>query len=363
VAEKKSASSPKPKHTPAASVKTKVATDPIARPVATSPSLSGVTSSDIGGPVEATHQSRDTRRTVTYIVGAVVALIVVVLVIFAVLIYGYRSDSSTVRAVSAVVPYPAMEVGNSLVSYHEYLFEMASIKQYYESQSSANGQTPINFNSTAGKAQLVQLRKQILAQLKSDEVTRQLISKNKIVVTNADLTTQYNQLVKSAGGEAKLKDVLTKVYGWNTNDLKTKLKFQLQTQALAAKITNNPSVDAQAKAKAQDVLNQLNAGGDFATLAKKYSQDSSAANGGDLGFISKGQTGDTALETTAFSQTAGQVSGLVKSQYGYEIIKTVEFNADKTQVHADEILIKAVDFNDYLAQQVKATKSTIYIKS
>lgn len=361
MAEKKSASSPKPKHTPAAKARTRVATDPIALPV--SPSIAGVKSSAIGGPVETPRPPRDNRRTISYIVGAVVAVIVVVLVIFGVLIYGYRSDSSTVRTVSAIVPYPAMRVGNDLVSYHEYLFEMASIKQYYESQSSANGQTPVDFNSTAGKAQLEQLRKQILAQLKSDEVTRQLIAKNKIVVTNAQLTSQYNQLVKSAGGEAKLKDVLTKVYGWNTNDLKTKLKFQLQTQALSAKITNDPSIDAQAKAKAQDVLNQLKAGADFATLAKKYSQDSSAANGGDLGFISKGQTGDTALETTAFGQQPGQVSGLVKSQYGYEIIKTVEFNADKTQVHADEILIKAVDFNDYLAQQVKATKSVVYIKS
>ncbi len=350
MADEKKKASPKPK--PKASAKTVPTVTTV-----------NTTSSAIGGPVEAPRAPRNPRRTVAMIVGAVVALIIVVLAVFGVLIYGYRSDSSAVRVVSAVVPYPAMKVGNDYVSYHEYLFEMASIKQYYESQSSASGQAPVDFNTTAGKAQLATLRTQILKQLKSDEVTRQLVKQNKIVVTNKQLTTQYNQLVASAGGTAKLKAVLTKVYGWNTDNLKAKLKFQLETQALSAKITNNPAVDAQAKAKAQDVLNQLNAGGDFATLAKKYSQDSSAANGGDLGFISKGQSGDTALETTAFAQQPGQVSGLVKSQFGYEIVKTIEFNADKTQVHAAEILIKAVDFTDYLNQKVQQTKSTVFIKS
>ena len=352
---------PKPKSMGMSKARTKAPVDPMVAPA--TPSIAGIKSSDIGGPVETPPPPpREHRSLLTYVIGGVVALVILVIVVFAVLIYQYRSDSSTVRTVSAIIPYPAMKVGGNYVSYHEYLFEMALIKQYYESQSTANGKTQIDFNSAAGKTQLEQLRKQILAQLKSDEVTRQLIKQNKIVVTDAVLTAQYNQLVKSAGGEAKLKDVLTKVYGWNVNDLKTKLKFQLEQQALSAKITSNPTVNAQAKAQAQTVLDQLKTGGDFATLAKKDSQDSSAANGGDLGFISKGQTGDTALETTAFGQTAGQVSGLVKTQFGYEIVKTIEFNADKSQVHVAEILIKAVDFNDYISQQVKAAKSTIYIK-
>jgi parvulin-like peptidyl-prolyl isomerase len=365
VAEKKPESkrpSSKPKHVAAPKVKTRAASDPMMAPVAATPSVTAIKSSDIGGPVEAPRKPYAPRRTVAYIVGAVVALVVVVLVVFGVLIYDYRSDSPAVRAVSAVIPYPALKVGGNFVSYHEYLFEMASIKQYYQSQSGANGQTPVDFNSASGQKQLEKLRQQILAQLKSDEVTRQLIAQNKIVVTDAELTAQYNQLVKSAGGEAKLKDVLTKVYGWNVADLKAKLKFQLQTQALAAKIASNPTTNAQAQAQAQSVLSQLKAGGDFAALAKKYSQNSSAANGGDLGFVSKGQTGDTVLEATAFGQTAGQVSGVVKTQFGYEIVKTIAFNADKTQVHAAEILIKPIDFNDYLSQKIAQTKSTIYIK-
>ena len=316
---------------------------------------------DTGGPVD-TKTPGSLKRTAIRVGVGIVGLLVIVIAVFGVLIYGFRNDSAATRLVSAVVPYPAMQVGNEFVSYHEYLFEMASIKQYYRSQSTANGQTPIDFNSTAGKAQLAQLRTQILTQLKSDQVTRQLIESNKITVTNKELTDQYNQLVKSAGGDAKLKDVLTKVYGWNVGDLKAKLKFQLLSQKLQTKITSDPAADAQAKAKAQDVLNQLNAGGDFATLAKKYSQDTTAANGGDLGFFSKGQM-VKAFEDAAFALQPGQTSGLVKTQYGYHIIKVIEFNADKTQVHAQHILIKGVDWTNYLNQKIKDTKSHTIIKA
>ena len=314
-----------------------------------------------GNDVTPESKPRNTRKVVTRVLAGIVGLIVIVVAVFGVLIYGYRSESAAVKVISAVVPYPAMRVGNDFISYHQYLFELGSIKQYYQSQAAANGQTAVDFNSAQGKTQLAQLRSQIVTQLKSDEVTRQLIAANKITVSKKELDDQFNQLKSSAGGDAKLKEVLTKVYGWNESDLRMKLQFQLASQKLQNKITSDPTADAAAKAKAQDIYNQIQSGGDFATLAKKYSQDTTAANGGDLGFFSKGQMVQ-AFETVAFAQEPGQVSKPVKTQYGYHIIKTIEFNADKTQVHAAHILIKTIDFTSYLSDKVKATKSNVYIK-
>jgi peptidyl-prolyl cis-trans isomerase D len=74
--------------------------------------------------------------------------------------------------------------------------------------------------------------------------------------------------------------------------------------------------------KAQDLLAKIRAGGDFAELAKEQSQDSgSAAEGGELGLIEKG-TMDPAFEKAAFDLTEiGTVSEVVKSNFGYHIIK------------------------------------------
>jgi len=71
---------------------------------------------------------------------------------------------------------------------------------------------------------------------------------------------------------------------------------------------------------AKDVLAQIRAGKDFAELAGKYSEDSSASQGGEIGWITRGQTVKE-FEDVAFSLPPGQTSDLVKTIYGIHIIK------------------------------------------
>ena len=305
-------------------------------------------------------EPRNLRPLIIKVAAVVVAVIVVLIVVFGVLVYKYQSDSSVVKAASAIIPYPAERVNGHWVSYNDYLFELNTYKNYLISQSGQNGQPAVNFNSASGKAQLKQIKTQVLSQLKTNAVVTQLAAQKKVTVSSKEVNDEVKKLSQQAGGDTKLKQVLASVYGWNVNDLKRKLKFQLLQQKLQDKVTSDPAALAQAKAKAQDVLNQVKAGGDFAALAKKYSMDSgTASNGGDLGFFDSTSGLDQTFYNAAAALQPGQVSDLVKTQFGYHIIKVIE--KDGAKIHAAHILIEPVDFNSYLNDQVKKAKVSTYI--
>ena len=81
---------------------------------------------------------------------------------------------------------------------------------------------------------------------------------------------------------------------------------------------------AEIRAKAQDVLNKAKKGANFEDLAKKFSEDDATKpKGGDLGWIVEGQTVPE-FQQTAFSLPKGSISDLVKTQYGFHILKVLD---------------------------------------
>jgi len=83
----------------------------------------------------------------------------------------------------------------------------------------------------------------------------------------------------------------------------------------------------ETKEMADEVLALLDAGGDFSKLAAQYSQDTGSKDtGGDLGVFGRGVMVD-AFEKSAFALQEGQVSGAIKSEFGYHIIKLNKIQA------------------------------------
>jgi peptidyl-prolyl cis-trans isomerase D len=92
--------------------------------------------------------------------------------------------------------------------------------------------------------------------------------------------------------------------------------------------------DATAKAKAEDVLKQLQSGGKWEDLAKKFSDDPGSKNtGGELGFAQRGKMVPE-FDNAIFTQKIGDIK-IVKSQFGYHVIQVEERTAAHTQTLSD----------------------------
>ena len=119
---------------------------------------------------------------------------------------------------------------------------------------------------------------------------------------------------------------------------------------------SSPEQDRLARQRIEAILDRARKGEDFAKLARATSMDSSASEGGDLGYTSQGQL-DPAYEAVAFSLAVGSVSDPVRSRVGYHIIKVTDkkkeglATLDESRVQLTEFL-KSEKSNMQLQQLV-----------
>jgi peptidyl-prolyl cis-trans isomerase D len=122
---------------------------------------------------------------------------------------------------------------------------------------------------------------------------------------------------------------------------------------------------AEIRQKAADVLKKAKSGANFEDLAKKYSEDDATKpKGGDLGWIVEGQTVPE-FQQTAFNLPKGSISDLVKTQYGFHIIKVLDRETAHTKtleevrseiqpiVLADKVTAGANDISNQMAAAVR----------
>ena len=128
---------------------------------------------------------------------------------------------------------------------------------------------------------------------------------------------------------------------------------------------NKPLSEAEqkkAKAKAEKVLKEVKAGGDFAELAKKYSQDpGSASQGGSLGAFGKGMMVKE-FEDAAFGMEPGEVSDLVKTDFGYHIIKVTDRIKETTSFEEAKAGIKEDILKNKYGEKIAALQKKAKIE-
>jgi peptidyl-prolyl cis-trans isomerase SurA len=224
------------------------------------------------------------------------------------------------------------------------------------------------------------LKKQILNTMIDDKLVYAQATFDSIKVTDDEVTQrvdyQINYFIQQYGSRERLEQI----YGMSLEKIKRELRDEVQKNVMIQKLKEKKFGDVEASRReveeffntykdslgiipekvqishilkipeaskatkekyrkiAQAILDSIKAGADFATMAKKYSEDpGSAKNGGDLGFVKRGVFYPE-FEAAAFALKQGELSDIVETPVGFHIIQLLEKRGES--IHTRHILIK-----------------------
>lgn len=230
------------------------------------------------------------------------------------------------------------------------------------------------------------VRKDILDRLVDEKLIVQEAKRKQVAVADSELSRQVDDAVSDAktrlGGDSGYQAELSRE-GITENDLRERYRGEIRRQLLANQLLRkelnlklevspseaeayfkaNPadfpkrpeelglaviqisiepesSAVVAARKRAEDALARLRKGESFTRLAQEVSEDpGTRPAGGDLGFFSHGDL-DSTFEQAAFALKPGETSGIVRTSFGFHIIRVEERDTTRKEVHARHILIR-----------------------
>lgn len=214
------------------------------------------------------------------------------------------------------------------------------------------------------------------------EVIKQYLSANNIEVESAEIEEEYKNYMEQVASNSITKEFFEKnniseafvkeyIIGSYLYDIKfyDKVTSEVKNEEEAAIQYYNNHKDeftrvrashilVKKKKEAQKIMDKIKSGEDFAALAKEYSIDGSAQNGGDLDYFPKGKMVKP-FEDAAFALEIGEVSDIVETDYGFHIIKLTDKITDAFEEIKDYVV--SVMYNDIYQTKLEEIKAEMEI--
>jgi len=281
-----------------------------------------------------------------------VALAITFVLLVALGCAGQVSPAETAVVTPSAAVEAAALVNGRPIAYDEYAKAVPEVDAYFAQQG-------LDPQSDEGRETLSQAHRQILEQMIEQELIRQAAEGMGVSISQDEVEASIQDIIGELGGQEEFNEYLGAM-GASDEEYRQMLLDQLLSNAVYDAVTASISpVAEQVHARhillptrqgAEEVLARLEAGEDFAYLAREYTEDiSSREMGGDVGFFPRGVM-PPEVEEVAFALDVGQVSEIVESQFGFHIIQVLEKEEREIAVEVFENL-RQQTFMEWLQQR------------
>lgn len=317
-------------------------------------------------PAKFSKKSENIRVAVFGFLGFVAVTLVIAGCVGIYRVYAKTATDGFTLAVARVLRLPAVKVSGITANYVDYVDDLKAIKVMKKYSEDNKGGPAAGLTDE-------QMSDQVLFRMVNNIMVEKAAREMGVTINQKDIDDLKAQVMQQFKDTNAVDSELIKRYGWNlaTYEEKVMKPYVIQSK-LAEKLQADPAGRDEVRKRAQDILNQIKGGADFAEMAKKYSEDGTADKGGDLGYFGKGEMVPQ-FEAAAFSLKKGEVSPeLVESPYGYHIIKVEDKRTvkdkdasgktvDKEEVSARHILLQFPTITKYLNGLLKQNPVQLYL--
>jgi parvulin-like peptidyl-prolyl isomerase len=302
---------------------------------------------------------------VSTVLYAILIVIVVAFIVMSILAYGTNTaiGKKLSASFSRVIPFPAVMVGyTNFIPLGDVQKNVASVKKFYENQDFSGSGIRIDFSTADGQKRLMLKEKEVLNKMLEDKVIMMLAKERGIKISKSEIDNDVTKKLNEYGTKDDVIKDLDRLYGWSLDDFKTKVvEPSMYRERLSKAVENELEPAEDAKAKIENAKKELDKGADFAEIAKRFSEGSSAKNGGEIGWIKKEQL-VTELQSVLFSGIYNNKEhAVIESALGFHIVEVEEKkkDGDVDVIRVRQIFVRKESFSDWLSQQMGKLK--IYV--
>lgn len=294
-------------------------------------------------------------------IGVIVGVIVFVGIAatgFGIGLYRYNWESPVVHAIVNVLPYPALKVNRYTYSYGDYLDDLEGLNFFLNQNSEIVGD-------------LDEMQMSVLQSAFDALILEVLAGRYEIKITDEDYDKAFASFLGS--DEPTEEDIeefdtwLKDNYNWDLDTYKEKvIRLFVLSEKVGEKVISdlNNETNFVAKETMDEAYAELVAGADFSELAITYSEDATAAEGGDLGWFSPEMMVDEFSEKLV-EMEVGAYTEVFPTRFGYHIVKLEDKRINEEtgieEYKASHIIRMGVSLDEIIEEEKTSANVDIYL--